>query len=200
MLIPLVAALIALVAALAGYTMVKFFGVIFLGRPREEKLATARDAGRWERLRQFRQFLRLSLQPFLFVTSFLLTRTCHQRGRGCGDFGALLGQTLRGCHFGHGSGGNARYRSINGGESVPSDGTGKRRERGHPAEGEEQLGLDTEDMARCRNFGRLHLRVQLADAARVSLGHTPSNLAPPRERLWRRYSASRSTALMLPSA
>jgi hydrogenase-4 component B len=50
MLIPLVAALIALVAALAGYTMVKFFGVIFLGRPREEKLATARDAGRWERL------------------------------------------------------------------------------------------------------------------------------------------------------
>ncbi|MEO7009708.1 MAG: hydrogenase 4 subunit B [Caldimonas sp.] len=49
MLIPVVAALIALVAALAGYTMVKFFGVIFLGRPREEKLAHARDAGWWER-------------------------------------------------------------------------------------------------------------------------------------------------------
>jgi len=49
MLIPVVAALIALVAALAGYTMVKFFGVIFLGQPREEKLAQARDAGRWER-------------------------------------------------------------------------------------------------------------------------------------------------------
>jgi hydrogenase-4 component B len=36
MLVPVVAALIALVAALAGYTMVKFFGVIFLGQPREE--------------------------------------------------------------------------------------------------------------------------------------------------------------------
>jgi NADH:ubiquinone oxidoreductase subunit 5 (subunit L)/multisubunit Na+/H+ antiporter MnhA subunit len=50
MLIPMVAALIALVAALAGYTMVKFFGVIFLGQPREEKLAQAHDAGSWERV------------------------------------------------------------------------------------------------------------------------------------------------------
>ncbi len=50
MLIPVVAALIALVAALAGYTMVKFFGVVFLGRPREEKLREAHDAGAWERL------------------------------------------------------------------------------------------------------------------------------------------------------
>ncbi|MDZ7590803.1 MAG: hydrogenase 4 subunit B [Rubrivivax sp.] len=49
MLIPVVAAVIALVAALAGYVMVKFFGVIFLGQPREEKLAQAHDAGRWER-------------------------------------------------------------------------------------------------------------------------------------------------------
>ena len=49
MLIPVVAALIALVTALAGYTMVKFFGVIFLGQPREDKLAQAHDAGRWER-------------------------------------------------------------------------------------------------------------------------------------------------------
>jgi hydrogenase-4 component B len=49
MLIPVVAALIALVAALAGYTMVKFFGVIFLGQPREDKLAHAHDAGPWER-------------------------------------------------------------------------------------------------------------------------------------------------------
>ena len=49
MLIPVVAGLIALVAALAGYTMVKFFGVIFLGQPREEKLASAHDAGTWER-------------------------------------------------------------------------------------------------------------------------------------------------------
>ena len=50
MLIPVFAALIALIAALAGYTMVKFFGVIFLGQPREEKLARARDAGGWERI------------------------------------------------------------------------------------------------------------------------------------------------------
>ncbi|MGO4306533.1 hydrogenase 4 subunit B [Cupriavidus sp. RAF12] len=49
MLVPVVAALIALVAALAGYTMVKFFGVIFLGQPREPKLAYAQDAGSWER-------------------------------------------------------------------------------------------------------------------------------------------------------
>jgi len=50
MLIPVVAALIALVSALAGYTMVKFFGVIFLGQPREDKLAHAHDAGLWERV------------------------------------------------------------------------------------------------------------------------------------------------------
>ena len=50
MLVPIFAAGVALVAALAGYVMVKFFGVIFLGRPREEKLAHARDAGGMERL------------------------------------------------------------------------------------------------------------------------------------------------------
>jgi formate hydrogenlyase subunit 3/multisubunit Na+/H+ antiporter MnhD subunit len=50
MLVPVMAALIALIAALSGYTMVKYFGVIFLGQPREEKLAKARDAGPWERL------------------------------------------------------------------------------------------------------------------------------------------------------
>jgi hydrogenase-4 component B len=50
MLVPIFAAGVALVAALAGYVMVKFYGVIFLGRPREEKLAHARDAGPLERL------------------------------------------------------------------------------------------------------------------------------------------------------
>ncbi|HLA34757.1 MAG TPA: hydrogenase 4 subunit B [Rhodocyclaceae bacterium] len=50
MLIPIVAALVALVAALAGYTMVKFFGIVFLGQPREAALAQAHDAGRWERI------------------------------------------------------------------------------------------------------------------------------------------------------
>ena len=37
MLIPVAAAAVALAAALAGYVMVKFFGVIFLGQPREAK-------------------------------------------------------------------------------------------------------------------------------------------------------------------
>ena len=50
MLVPIFAAGVALVAALAGYVMVKFFGVIFLGRPREERLAAAHDAGGLERL------------------------------------------------------------------------------------------------------------------------------------------------------
>jgi formate hydrogenlyase subunit 3/multisubunit Na+/H+ antiporter MnhD subunit len=50
MLVPIFAAGLVLVAALAGYVMVKFFGVIFLGRPREERLAEAHDAGPLERL------------------------------------------------------------------------------------------------------------------------------------------------------
>ena len=50
MLVPVAAAAIALASALAGYVMVKFFGVIFLGQPREAKLRDAQDANRWERL------------------------------------------------------------------------------------------------------------------------------------------------------
>ena len=50
MLLPLGAALLALAAALAGYVMVKFFGVIFLGQPRETTLQRAHDAGFAERL------------------------------------------------------------------------------------------------------------------------------------------------------
>lgn len=50
MLIPIAAASIALTAALAGYAMVKFFGVVFLGQPREEKLKEAHDAGLLEKL------------------------------------------------------------------------------------------------------------------------------------------------------
>jgi len=49
MLVPVLAAGIALVAALAGYTMVKFYGVVFLGRPREPKLADAHPASPLER-------------------------------------------------------------------------------------------------------------------------------------------------------
>jgi formate hydrogenlyase subunit 3/multisubunit Na+/H+ antiporter MnhD subunit len=50
MLIPLGAAILALTAALAGYVMVKFYGVIFLGQMREPELAQAQDCGRLERL------------------------------------------------------------------------------------------------------------------------------------------------------
>jgi formate hydrogenlyase subunit 3/multisubunit Na+/H+ antiporter MnhD subunit len=50
MLLPLGAAVVALSAALAGYVMVKFFGVIFLGQPREPALADAHDAGVLERI------------------------------------------------------------------------------------------------------------------------------------------------------
>ncbi|HMA30236.1 MAG TPA: hydrogenase 4 subunit B, partial [Casimicrobiaceae bacterium] len=49
MLVPLAAAALVLAVALAGYVMVKFYGVIFLGRPREPSLAYAHDAGGFER-------------------------------------------------------------------------------------------------------------------------------------------------------
>src|SRR5262249_39925666 len=50
LLIPVGAAAVVLAAALSGYVMVKFYGVVFLGRPREERLAEAHDAGIWERV------------------------------------------------------------------------------------------------------------------------------------------------------
>ena len=50
MLVPLAAAALVLVAALGAYVMVKFYGVVFLGRPREPHLAYAQDAGHFERV------------------------------------------------------------------------------------------------------------------------------------------------------
>ena len=50
MLLPLGTAVVALAAALAGYVMVKFFGVVFLGQPREAALKDAHDAGWRERV------------------------------------------------------------------------------------------------------------------------------------------------------
>lgn len=50
MLLPMGAALVALATALAAYVMVKFFGVIFLGQPREPALDRAHDAGVHERI------------------------------------------------------------------------------------------------------------------------------------------------------
>ncbi|HVN42829.1 MAG TPA: hydrogenase 4 subunit B, partial [Steroidobacteraceae bacterium] len=49
MLLPLGGAIVALAAALAGYVMVKFFGVVFLGQPREPSLADAEDVGGLEK-------------------------------------------------------------------------------------------------------------------------------------------------------
>ena len=50
LLIPMGMAVVVLGAALAGYVMVKFYGVIFLGRPREAALEQAHDCGWLERL------------------------------------------------------------------------------------------------------------------------------------------------------
>jgi formate hydrogenlyase subunit 3/multisubunit Na+/H+ antiporter MnhD subunit len=49
-LVPVAAAGVALVAALGGYVMVKFYGVIFLGQPREPALSHSHDAAPWERI------------------------------------------------------------------------------------------------------------------------------------------------------
>jgi hydrogenase-4 component B len=49
MLLPLGAAALALCGALAAYAMVKFYGVIFLGQPRDENISHAHDAGLMER-------------------------------------------------------------------------------------------------------------------------------------------------------
>jgi len=50
MLVPLAAGALVLAVALSAYVMVKFYGVVFLGRPREPNLAYAQDAGRLERI------------------------------------------------------------------------------------------------------------------------------------------------------
>ena len=50
LLIPMGMAVVVLGAALAGYVMVKFYGVIFLGRPREAALEHAHDCGWLERI------------------------------------------------------------------------------------------------------------------------------------------------------
>ncbi|MCB1553150.1 MAG: hydrogenase 4 subunit B [Xanthomonadales bacterium] len=50
MLVPLGMAILSLTIALAAYVLVKFYGVIFLGRPRETALKTAQDASVLERI------------------------------------------------------------------------------------------------------------------------------------------------------
>jgi formate hydrogenlyase subunit 3/multisubunit Na+/H+ antiporter MnhD subunit len=50
MVVPVAAALVVFIAALAGFAMVKFYGIIFLGQMREPALKDAHDAGPWEKL------------------------------------------------------------------------------------------------------------------------------------------------------
>jgi formate hydrogenlyase subunit 3/multisubunit Na+/H+ antiporter MnhD subunit len=50
MLVPLGAAVLALTVALAAYVMVKFYGIVFLGQPREAALEDAHDANWLERI------------------------------------------------------------------------------------------------------------------------------------------------------
>jgi len=49
MLVPLATGALVLAVALAAYVVVKFYGIVFLGRPREPSLAYAHDAGLFER-------------------------------------------------------------------------------------------------------------------------------------------------------
>ena len=94
MTVPIVAALIAMSAALAGYTMVKFFGIVFLGQPREAKLDRARDANAWERV-AFSWFaaigVLLGLMPAQFVKLLdRVTRALVGAGIGAQNHGWLL--------------------------------------------------------------------------------------------------------------
>jgi len=89
MFVPLGAAVLALTAALAAYVMVKFYGVVFLGQPREATLAEARDAGWLERLGlawlalgciAIGVFPQLALRPAAGVTGMLLGQSIHTTG------------------------------------------------------------------------------------------------------------------------
>jgi formate hydrogenlyase subunit 3/multisubunit Na+/H+ antiporter MnhD subunit len=89
MFVPLGAAVLALTAALAAYVMVKFYGVVFLGQPREASLSEAHDAGWLERIGLGWLALgciaigvvpQLALRPAAGVTDLLLGATIHPAG------------------------------------------------------------------------------------------------------------------------
>jgi len=89
MFVPLGAAVLALTAALAAYVMVKFYGVVFLGQPREASLDQARDANRYERLGMAWLALgciaigvvpQLALRPASGVTGMLLGQSIRTTG------------------------------------------------------------------------------------------------------------------------
>lgn len=81
MLVPVAAATFVLVVGLAAYVMVKFYGIIFLGKPREPKLVTAHDAHFLEKVGLFwltsicilfGVFPLLLLRPLIHLTASLL--------------------------------------------------------------------------------------------------------------------------------
>jgi formate hydrogenlyase subunit 3/multisubunit Na+/H+ antiporter MnhD subunit len=89
MFVPLGAAVLALTAALAAYVMVKFYGVIFLGQPREASLSEAHDANWLERIGLAWLALgciaigvvpQLALRPAGSVTGMLLGETIRTTG------------------------------------------------------------------------------------------------------------------------
>jgi NADH:ubiquinone oxidoreductase subunit 5 (subunit L)/multisubunit Na+/H+ antiporter MnhA subunit len=89
MFVPLGAAVLALTAALAAYVMVKFYGVVFLGQPRETSLAEAHDASWLERIGLGWLALgciaigvvpQLALRPAGGVTRMLLGETIRPAG------------------------------------------------------------------------------------------------------------------------
>ncbi|MDA8094603.1 MAG: hydrogenase 4 subunit B [Betaproteobacteria bacterium] len=49
MMVPIAAGALVLASATAAYVLVKFYGIVFLGQPREPRLEHAHDAGWWER-------------------------------------------------------------------------------------------------------------------------------------------------------
>jgi formate hydrogenlyase subunit 3/multisubunit Na+/H+ antiporter MnhD subunit len=85
MLLPLGAAVVALAAALAGYVMVKFFGVVFLGQPREASLSNAHDVDGLEKAGL--AWLALGC----IALGLLPTQVIHALGHATGQ---LVGSTL----------------------------------------------------------------------------------------------------------
>jgi len=89
MFVPLGAAVLALTAALAAYVMVKFYGVVFLGQPREASLSEAHDASWLERIGLMWLALgciaigvvpQLAMRPASGVTGMLLGQTVMSTG------------------------------------------------------------------------------------------------------------------------
>ena len=89
MFVPLGAAVLALTAALAAYVMVKFYGIVFLGQPRETALTEAHDANWLERIGLAWLALgciaigvvpQLALRPAASVTGMLLGQSVRPTG------------------------------------------------------------------------------------------------------------------------